>query len=187
MSDATPDYAKIPILGGTVREVQGTLPNEAALQQATQALLMAGFDRGDLSLPASPEEAMAGTTQATESPAGNNDVRNVRANINGTIGAAGALIAGTVASVATGGAMLPVAAAAVAAGVGAGGLSHAGFQAAADSRETSHNQKGTEGRLILAALVRDADKEKSATSILQDAGATQVETVERTGSEARLS
>jgi hypothetical protein len=186
MSDATPDYAKIPILGGTVREVQGILPHEAALQQATEALLMAGFDRADLSVPTAPSEATTSMTQATESPADNNDARNVRTNINGTIGATGALIAGTVASVATGGAMLPVAAATIAAGVGAGGLSHLGFQAAADSREAGHDQKGREGQLVLAAIVRDADKEKSATNILQEAGATQVETVERTGSEARF-
>ena len=183
MSD-TPDYTQIPILGGptadaSVRVVQGLLPNEGALQGATQALLMAGFDRGELSLPTDPQWALEGVTNATENPADGNDAQNMRANTTGTIGATGALIAGTVASVATGGALLPVAAATIAAGVGAGGLSHLGLQTAAGSREAEHDAKGNKGRLILAAVVRDTEKEKSATQILRDAGATDIGTVDR--------
>ena len=40
MSDATSDYTTIPVLGGTVREVQGRLPDEGTLQQAIQESLL---------------------------------------------------------------------------------------------------------------------------------------------------
>ena len=180
MSDTGQDHTTIPILGGTVREVQGLLPNEGALQQATYALLSAGFDRGDLSLP--DARANAADPVATENPADEHDTRQVRTMMTSTIGIAGALIGGTVASVATGGAMLPVAAAAVAAAAGAGGLTQMGFQGAADTREATHDAQGVQGTLMLSALVRDAEKEKLATSILREQGATAVETVERHGS-----
>jgi hypothetical protein len=187
MSDTTPDHTTIPILGGTTREVQGLLPDEGTLQQAIQALLTGGFDRGDLSLPEpQPTQANPTPTQGTESPADEHDARQTRTLANSTVGVAAALIGGAVASVATGGAALPVAGAAIAAAVGAGGLTHLGFQNAADQREAGHNAQGARGTLILAAIVRDAEKEKLATDILREAGATQVETVERTGSETRL-
>ncbi len=179
MSDAGQDHTIIPILGGTVREVQALLPNEGALQQATYALLSAGFDRGDLSLPdarANPADPVA-----TENPADEHDTRQARTLATSTIGIAGALIGGTVASIATAGAMLPVAAAAVAAAAGAGGLTQMGFQGAADTREATHDAQGAGGTLMLSAVVRDAEKEKLATSILRAQGATAVETVERHG------
>ena len=181
MSDATSDYTTIPVLGGTVREVQGRLPDEGTLQQAIQALLTGGFDRGDLSLP-DPEAAEATTTQATGNPADEHDTRQARTLANSTIGIAAALITGTVASVATGGAAIPVAAAAVGAAAGAGGLTHLGFQKAADKREAGHDAQAAKGTLILAAIVRDDEHERKATAILQEMGATHVETIERTGS-----
>ncbi len=172
MSDAGEDHTTIPILGGTVREVQGLLPDEGALQQATYALLSAGFDRGELSLPdARPNAA---DPAATESPTDEHDTRQVRTMLTSTVGIAGALIGGTVASVATGGAMLPVAVAAVAAAAGAGGLTQMGFQGAADTREAAHDAQGARGTLMLSAVVRDAEKEKLATSILRQQGAVAV-------------
>ncbi|MGI4793065.1 MAG: hypothetical protein ACRYG8_03065 [Janthinobacterium lividum] len=196
MSDATSSYTSIPILGGTVREVQGYLPDEGTLQQAIQALLTGGIDRGDLSLPdpkasaaqagSSQSSSAGGTTEATESPADEHDTRQVRTLANSTVGIAAALVGGLVASVATGGAAIPVAAAAIGTAAGAGGLTHLGFQNAADKREAGHDAQGADGTLILAAIVRDAETEAKATRILQEAGATRVETVERTGSETRL-
>ncbi len=185
MSDTTPDHTTIPILGGTVREVQGLLPDEGTLQQAIQALLTGGFDRGDLSLP-EPQSAHPTTTQGTGNPADEHDARQARTLANSTIGVAAALIGGTVASVVTGGAAIPVAAVAVGAAAGAGGLTHLGFQNAADKREAGHDAQGASGTLILAAIVRDDEHEQKATAILQQSGATKVETVERTGAETRL-
>ena len=185
MSDATPDYTTIPILGGSVREVQGLLPDEGTLQQAIQALLTGGFDRGDLSLP-EPQSSHPTTTQGTESPADEHDTRQARTLLNSTVGVAAALIGGAVASVVTGGAAIPVAAVAVGAAAGAGGATQLGFQNSADKREAGHDAQGAGGTLILAAIVRDAEHEQKATAILQQAGATKVETVERNGSETRL-
>ena len=186
MSDAPSSHTTIPILGNTVREVQALLPDEGALQEATNALLLAGFDRADLSLP-SPQGTMseAGETQPSDNPVDGRDARQARTLANSTIGVAGALIGGAVASVATGGAILPVAAAAIAAGAGAGGLTHMGFQGAADARAAGNNAKGAAGQLMLSALVRDAEKEKLAVETLRHAGASNIETVERTGSETR--
>ena len=185
MSDAT-NPTTIPILGGNVREVQGLLPDEGTLQQATQALLTGGFDRGDLSLPEAdlpPSEPTQ--TQTTGSVVDEHDARQLRTAVNSTAGVAAALIGGTVASVATGGAMLPVAVGAVAAAVGGGGLAHLGLQGAADSREAAHDAKGASGKLILAAIVRDPERERAATEILRREGATEVRTVERSGAEMR--
>ena len=184
MSDTTPNSITIPIFGGTVREVHGAMPDEGMLQQATQALLAAGFDRGDLSLP--DPTATKSDPQAAGSVAGEHDVRQARTLVNSTVGVAAALIGGTVASVATAGAAIPVAAAAVTAAIGAGGATQLGFQNAADNREAEHDAQGTRGQLILAALVRDEEKEKLATDVLQKAGATHVETIERHGNETRL-
>ena len=182
MSDP-PDYTTIPIFGGTVREVRGLLADEGALQQATQALLTAGFDRGDLSLPQSePDPA---DPSRTETPADQHDLRQARTTVNSTIGIAGALVGGTIASVATGGAMLPVAAAAVASAAGAGGLAHLGVQSSADDREAAHDARGIRGTLTLATVVRDAHHEALAQQVLRDAGATKIEAVERHGGDAR--
>lgn len=183
MSDATPSHTTIPILGGPVREVHGLLPDEGTLQQATQALLTGGFDRGDLSLP-DPELAAteAIQTQSTGSVVDEHDARQVRTTLNSTVGVAAALVGGAVASVATGGAMLPVAAGAVASALGAGGLTQLGVQGAANRREAGHDAKGARGQLVLAAVVRDAERERAATEILQKAGATEVRTVERSAS-----
>ncbi len=187
MSDAPDDFGTIPIMSDTIREVQGVMPDEGTLQQATQALLTAGFDRHDLSLPA-PRPSLQDTTpeQGAENPADEHDARQARTLANSTVGVAGALMGGLVASVATGGAALPAAAAAVAAGLGAGGLSQASFQGAANLREQRHDAQGARGELILAALARDQAHEALATRVMQEAGATRVETVERTGTLTRI-
>ena len=182
MSDAPSDPTMIPILGGAVRQVRGSLPSEGALQEATNALLLAGFDRADLSLPAVPgTDRDAGGTQSADSPVDGRDAQQARTLANSTIGVAGALVGGAIASVATGGAILPVAAVAIAAGAGAGGLTHLGFQGAADAREAGNDVKGATGALVLSALVRDPAREKVAGDILRQAGASQVETIERDG------
>ena len=182
MSDAT-DPITIPILGGNVREVQGFLPDEGTLQHATQALLDGGFDRGDLSLPSAdltPSEPTQ--VQTAGSVVNGQDARQIRTAVSSTVGVAAALVGGAVISVATGGAMLPIAAGAVAAAAGAGGATHLGFQGGSGAREADNNAKGARGKLILAAVVRDAERERAATEILRQAGATDVTTVERSAS-----
>ncbi|WP_428375800.1 hypothetical protein [Lichenicoccus sp.] len=177
----------IPIMSDAIREVQGIMPDEGTLQQATQALLTAGFDRHDLSLPA-PRPSPQDTTpeQGAENPTDEHDARQARTLANSTVGVAGALMGGLVASVATGGAAIPAAAAAVAAGLSAGGLSQATFQGAANVREQRHDAQGARGELVLAALARDPEHEALATRVLSEAGALWVETVERTGSLTRI-
>ena len=191
MSDApTPPPSNpttIPIMSDTIREVQGIMPDEGTLQQATQALLVAGFDRHDLSLPtARPGVQDATPEQGAENPTDEHDARQARTLANSTVGVAGALMGGLAASVATGGAAIPVAAAAIAAGLGAGGLTQASFQGAANVREQRHDAQGARGELVLAALARDAEHEALATRVLQEAGAVRVETVERTGALTRI-
>ncbi|TLU73824.1 hypothetical protein [Lichenicoccus roseus] len=187
MSDAPANPITIPIMSDTIREVQGIMPDEGMLQNATQALLSAGFDRHDLSLPAArPPLQEATPDQGAENPVDEHDARQARTLANSTIGVAGAMIGGLVASVATGGAAIPAAAAAVAAGLGAGGLSQASFQGAANVREQRHDAQGARGELVLAALARDAEREALATKVLTEAGATRVETVEKTGNLTRI-
>nr|WP_321983443.1 hypothetical protein [uncultured Lichenicoccus sp.] len=191
MSDAPnnppDDFGTIPIMSDTIREVQGVMPDEGALQQATQSLLTAGFDRSDLSLPVPRPSAQETTPeQGAENPTDEHDARQARTLANSTVGVAGALMGGLAASVATGGAALPVAAAAVAAGLGAGGLSQATFQGAANVREQRHDAQGARGELVLAALARNPEREALATRVLSEAGALRVETVERTGNLTRI-
>ncbi len=179
------DHTTIPIFGASEREVHGVLPDEGALQQATQALLTAGFDRGDLSLPHSTRP-VGDDPSPTDTPADEHDLRQARTLTTSTVGIAGALIGGAVASVATGGAMLPVAAAAVAAAVGAGGLTQLNVQGSADAREARHDASGARGTLVLGAVVRDPAKEALAMKVLRDAGAEHVEAVDRGGAATRI-
>ena len=75
---------------------------------------------------------------------------------------------------------------AVASAAGAGGLAHLNVQGSADKREEIHDQKGALGTLLISALVRDEEKERLATKVLREAGATQVETIERDGDQTHL-
>ncbi len=73
------------------------------------------------------------------------------------------------------------AAAAVGLGVAAGGAMEA-VHGAADAAQTSgRNTAATAGQLVLSAAVSDPDAVLKATAAMQQAGASRVEAVRRTG------
>jgi len=145
------------------REVRAVVPDEAALQEATRALLDAGFDRAAIGVSGPGGNPAPG---AAESPADEPDARQVRTLAASTASITAALLGGTVATVATGGAAAPVAGAAVVGAIGAGGAAHVGVQRAEDAREKRHDAEGAAGQLALSVSVRDDAQEETAREVL---------------------
>jgi hypothetical protein len=170
-----------PVINETIHEVQGIFPNDAALQDAIGRLTRAGFDRAALSLPAAnphPEYATPGA--GAENPNTEDDTRQSRTLHSSMAASVGAMVGAGV-TVATGGAALVAAAAAVGLGVAAGGAMEA-VHGAADAAQTSgRNTAATAGQLVLSAAVSDPDAVLKATAAMQQAGASRVEAVRRTG------
>lgn len=180
MSGSTDTPAKAgPALGSSVQEVQGMFPSDAALQDALSRLTLAGYDRADFSLPTPP----AGGGEATPNQSAadpNTDVDAAQGRVLGSSTAASvAALAAAGATIATGGA----AALAIAAAVGAGGVTAAGVTAAgaAINNATHHDRdaQAEAGQLILAVRAPDEAKRQEVMEIMQAAGATRVEGVQR--------
>ena len=168
-----------PVLTEGVEEVQGIFPNDAKMQAAIGKLMLAGFDRADLSLPTTKPNSSSATPDAGASePMTDVDVQQVRTmgtSMAGTIGA----FAAAGATIATGGiAGVAIAAAAV---VGAGSalaVNAAGNAAGAVQAET-RNQAALAGELVLAVHAPTPEKRTMAERIMKEEGATTTEGVTR--------
>jgi hypothetical protein len=79
--------------------------------------------------------------------------------------------------VATGGALAPVAAAAVLAGGAVGGATYAARQSANTSEQEKRDERAAHGALMLAVRTPTEAKREQAEQILRAAGATAVETI----------
>ncbi len=163
----------------TVHEVQGTFPDDAAMQGALSQLTLAGYDRADFSLP--EEQAAHETVTPNESAApatDDADKRQLRTMGTSMAGYAGAVaVAG--ATLATGGAAGLAVAAAAAVGAGTGVMANAAGQAADNAQVEARNQRGREGRLILAVRTTTPDQVSQVTGLMQQAGALKTESVTR--------
>lgn len=168
-----------PALAETVTEVQAHFPDDAALQGALGRLALAGFDRADFSLPEEHQAALATTpNEGAATPVDQIDKSQLR-----TMGTSMAAYAGAVAAVgvtlATGGAAGVAIAAAAAAGAGGALVANSVGRAADQLHTEGRDELGAEGKLVLAVRTTTSAQVEEATRIMQEAGATTVDTVER--------
>lgn len=168
-----------PALNESVQEVQAAFPNDAALEDAMGRLGLAGYDRSDFSLPHDREGGGGTPSNSADNPTDETDKRQLK-----TMGTSMAAYAGAAAlagaTIATGGAAGVAAAGAAAAAAGAGGAAAASGAAVDRAGVKDRDQKGAEGRLILAVRTRDENQVRQVTEIVQAAGATNVKPVTRT-------
>lgn len=170
-----------PALTGTVEEVQGVFPSDAALQDAIAKLTLAGFDRAAFSLPTTRPSAAAATPEAgAADPMTDTDVRQARTmgtSMAGTIGA----FAAAGATIATGGAAAVAIAAAAAIGGGAALAANAAGNAASEVQSTTRDSAAAAGELVLSVHAPSAEQQSEAERIMREAGASRVESVRREG------
>ena len=163
----------------TVHEVQGVFPDDATMQGALSQLTLAGYDRADFSLPEEQDANGVATPNESAEPATDDaDKRQLRTMGTSMAGYAGAVaVAG--ATLATGGAAGLAVAAAAAVGAGTGAMANAAGQAADNAQVEARNQRGREGRLILAVRTTTPEQASQVTRLMQQAGALKTEAVTR--------
>ena len=177
MSDTSENQG--PALGGSVQEVQAYFPNDATMQDALAQLGLAGYDRSDFSLP---EDQVDSSQQTPNTDAGNptddTDKRQLRTMGSGIAGTAAAFaLAG--ATIATGGAAGVAALGAAAVGGGAMAAATSSGAAMDKAEAEKRDQRGAEGRLILAVRTRDENQAKQVIEIVRAAGATDAQAITR--------
>lgn len=173
------DPTNTPAPDAAVHEVQGIFPNDAALQDAISRLTLAGFDRAELSLPATNPAANRDTPEmGAAPPTTQTDVRQARTmgtSMAGTIGA----FAAAGATVATGGAAGLAIAAAAAVGAGSALAANAAASGVEQAQADERQQSAAAGELVLAVHAMTAARQAEATAILEAAGATRTGVVSR--------
>jgi hypothetical protein len=175
------DAKQGPVINETIQEVQGIFPNDAALQDAIGRLTRAGFDRAALSLPAAnPLPAEATPSAGAANPNTWDDTRQSRTLQTSMAASVGAMVGAGV-TVATGGAALAAAAAAVGLGALAGGGVSAAHMAVDAGQTQGRNDAAAQGQLVLAAATPDEHSVQKARAAMQQAGASRVEAVARKG------
>lgn len=162
-----------------VHEVQGMFPDDPTMQDALSQLTLAGYDRADFSLPEEQAANEVATPNESAEPATDDaDKRQLRTMGTSMAGYAGAVaVAG--ATLATGGAAGLAVAAAAAVGIGTGAAANAAGQAADNAQIEARNQRGREGRLILAVRTTTPEQVEQVKDLMQQAGATKTEAVTR--------
>ncbi len=179
MSGTTDDSKEGPSHAATVHEVQGVFPDDATMQDALSQLTLAGYDRADFSLP---EEQPAGQpstpNESSDAPTDDADKRQLRTLGTSMAGYAGAVaVAG--ATLATGGAAGLAVAAAAAVGAGTAAAANTAGQAADNAQVEARNQRGREGRLILAVRTTTPEQASQVTKLMTEAGSSSTRAVER--------
>ncbi len=163
----------------TVREVQGVFPDDATMQEALSQLTLVGYDRADFSLPEDqPADEVVTPNEDAAAPTDDADKRQLRTMGTSMAGYAGAVaVAG--ATLATGGAVGLAVAAAAAVGLGSGVAANSAGQAADAAQVEERNRRGREGRLILAVRTTTPDQVNQVRNLMQQAGASKAEAIER--------
>jgi len=163
--------------GSRLQEVRATFADSERMQAAVGKLTVSGFDRADLSLPASGHSLDERLPEAASKPVQTDaDAQQVRTLGSSTAATAAAMAAAGVAFASGVGIPLAVAGAAVAGGA-AGGLTFAATSAGNQAEQTERDARASTGGLELSVRTRGADKVEAATAILRNAGATHVETI----------
>ena len=159
--------------GNAGGQVRATFASSDQMQDAISKLNLSGFDRADLSVLSDESPAAA---VAPESPSTEEDARQVRTLGASTAASVGAMAAAGI-TVATGGAAIPVIAAAVLAGGAAGGVAFAAQGAANQATQQGREQQAAAGNLVLSVRAATPGKQADAQTILRTAGGTHIQTI----------
>lgn len=170
-----------PTISETIKEVQGSFPSNAALEDAIGRLTRSGFDRAAISLPAANPEAEDATPSAgAQDPMTDDDTRQVR-TMRSSMAATAAAFVGAGVTAATGGAALVAVAAAAGMGLAAGGAVSAASVAVDNAETRARDKAAAAGELVLSVTAQDPDAILKATEAMLQSGATDVLTVTREG------
>ncbi len=169
-----------PSVAGSVGEVQGVFPSDAAMEEAIAKLTLAGFDRADFSLPiTSPSTSGSTPNQGADNLMTDTDMRQARNMGTGMASTIGAFAAAG-ATIATGGVAGVAIAAAAVVGIGSGLAANAIGTTAKDSQAEGHEAAARAGTLILSVHAETVEKKTEAERIMRAAGASEVASVVRT-------
>jgi len=179
MSTTRDDLEAGPVLAGTVHEVQGVFADDSTMQDALSELTLAGYDRADFSLPEDqPAGDVVTPNESAEAATDDADKRQLRTMGTSMAGYAGAVaVAG--ATLATGGAAGVAIAAAIAVGAGTAATANAAGQAADNAQVEERNQRGRDGKLVLAVRTSTPDQANQVMALMRQAGAVRVDPVTR--------
>ncbi len=170
-----------PILNNAIDEVQGIFSSDAALQEAVSKLTLAGFDRAELSLPAThPASGDATPNEGAAAVGTETDERQMRTLLSSGAGVAAAMAAAG-ATIATGGAAGIAIAAAAGGALAAGGATSAAVSAVGGAQKDARDDAAASGELVLAIRTATPEAAAKAEAALHDAGAVRVARVERQG------
>ncbi len=179
MSTTRDDLEAGPALASTIHEVQGVFADDSTMQDALSELTLAGYDRADFSLPEDqPAGDVVTPNESAEAATDDADKRQLRTMGTSMAGYAGAVaVAG--ATLATGGAAGVAIAAAIAVGAGTAATANAAGQAADNAQIEGRNQRGRDGKLILAVRTSTPDQANQVMALMRQAGAVRVDPVTR--------
>lgn len=160
---------------GTLHEVRGRFDSSDSMSDAVERLLLAGFDRAELSLPEPSPPPERSTPASGAKPADTaEDAGTARTlHTSGAASVAALLAAGL--TVGTGGAAAPAFAAALGAGALAGGATFAATRAADGQEQQDRDVKAAEGQLYLSVRTATPERRAEAETVLRDAGALDVQ------------
>ena len=159
---------------GQFHAVVGRFDNSDRMTDAMEQLELAGFARGDLSLPEPSPPIERSTPESGAKPPDKEDDAQVARTLHtsGVASVAALLAAGI--TVGTGGAAAPAFAAALGAGALAGGATFAATKAVDDHEQHDRDAKAADGELLLAVRTIDVAQRSEAEAILRSAGALEV-------------
>jgi len=179
MSTTRDDLEAGPALASTIHEVQGVFADDSTMQDALSELTLAGYDRADFSLPEDqPAGDVVTPNESAEAATDDADKRQLRTMGTSMAGYAGAVaVAG--ATLATGGAAGVAIAAAIAVGAGTAATANAAGQAADNAQIEGRNQRGRDGKLVLAVRTSTPDQANQVMVLMRQAGAVRVDPVAR--------
>ena len=163
---------------GTFHAVLGRFDSSDKMTDAMERLELAGFARGDLSLPEPSPPPERSTPESSAKPPDKEDDAQVARTLHtsGVASVAALLAAGIV--VGTGGAAAPAFAVAIGAGALAGGATFAATKSADEQEQQDRDVKATAGALLLSVRTPDAASRSEAERILRTAGALEVQAEE---------
>lgn len=165
--------------GGLSRlcEVRATFHDPAQMQSAVNELMLAGFDRADLTLPTRGHTLDEPTPEGGTKPvATDEDAQQARTLGASTAASAAALAAGGL-IIATGGAAAPAVVGALLAGGAVGGATYAATEAGAVAERHTREDQAAAGHLVLSVRTTTAEKIEKARAILGAGGGTDIETI----------
>lgn len=159
-----------------VLEIQGTFPDDSALQLAIDGLGQAGYVNADSKLAQDENGPKSDVDDGEPTSEDHQQVRTLAASLAGS---AGAMVAG-IAVLASGAAIPLVAGAALAAALGSGALVESIGHDIEQKQTDEHDRRGLAGTLVLAMRVDTPAHCAEVAKIMRASGATEVNQITST-------